>query len=696
MLLLQLTLLAVVLVLARIAAPALPFVRGLVVGAVGMPLSNVEFKLVVATFISFHLFLYLISLYFNRELLFSSLKRTLNEIHFAIFGTILSACYLFLFTDVSFDVNFFVYACVFNFVVYCLAFLIAAYARRSQKNSQVAWLGDIPFITSVKEFVFCRWAALMGLVVLALGLWAFYYKQNEDFRNSVNYLRVSLNIGAESSWELVDAYPGQGFDQPIDIRFSPRDRTELYILERPGRLYQVSSKPQWHRDLLLDITESVGETKVENGALSFALHPEFGIEKSPNRGFVYVYYTHARPGMQRNHLSRFNLSLSQLPERVESEVILIAQGRDTSGFHNGGSVLFGPDGFLYLSIGNLGPNLNSQRIDGSLAGGIIRIDVDKRGDNVSGPIRRQPLDGKTAGYYIPKDNPFYGVNEVLEEYWALGFRNPFRMSIDGKTGEMWLGDVGNELYEEVNKVAKGSNGQASYKEGPVLTGQEIPKKIWGTEIAPVYYYRQTALQRAVIGGIVYRGNKYPELYGQYIFADNQAGLVWSYDPGKKGSNPRFLARTDQLGQNGITSLNETPAGDIYLTVLGSKRNRSGRILSLQKTSFRSLAPNELQVTREVTYTGVSEKYDMLCSRCHGIDGKGDTSMPFDRKPADFTLAEWQKRISDKQIKNVITKGGAELDLSRDMPSWDGVFTEAELDLMVQKIRSFGKPETDQR
>ena len=313
-----------------------------------------------------------------------------------------------------------------------------------------------------------------------------------------------------------------------------------------------------------------------------------------------------------------------------------------------------------------------------------------------GPIRRQPLDGKTAGYYIPTDNPFYGVNGVLEEFWALGFRNPFRMSLDGKTGEMWLGDVGNELYEEVNKVAKGSNGQASYKEGPVLTGQEKPKTIWGTEIAPVYYYRQTALQRAVIGGIVYRGNKYPELYGQYIFADNQAGLVWSYDPEKPGSNPRFLARTDQLGQNGITSLNETPAGDIYLTVLGSKRNRSGRILSLQKTSFRGLAPNELHVSREVTYTGVSEKYDMLCSRCHGIDGKGDTSMPFDRKPADFTLAEWQKRVSDKQIKNVITKGGAELDLSRDMPSWDGVFTEAELDLMVKKIRSFGKPETDQR
>jgi glucose/arabinose dehydrogenase len=695
-LLVQLILLAVTLLLARTVAPAFPLFRGLVVGVAGMPLSHFEFRTVLIVFMAFHIFLYLISLGFNRDVLFSSLRRTLNELYFVILGTTLSTCCLFLLTDVSFDVNFFVYAYVFNIVLYVLFFLVAAYTRRSPSDSRLGWIRDIPFITSIKEFVFCRWALLTGLVVLAMGFVGMYYKQDEDFRNTVNYLRVSLNVGSESSWELKDAYSGQSFDQPIDLRFSARNKTESYVLERPGRLYRVSTKPQWGKDLMLDITQTVGETRVENGALSFALHPEFGNEKSANSGFGYVYYTHTRPGMQRNRLSRFDLSLSSLSERVKSEVILIDQGRNTNGFHNGGSVLFGPDHFLYLSIGNLGDTRNNQRVNGRLAAGIIRIDVDQRGDGVSRLIRRQPLDGKTGHYYIPLDNPFSDVEEILGEFWALGFRNPFRMSLDRKNGEVWVGDVGGELYEEINKVAKGSNGQASYKEGPVLTDQPKPQTLWGNELGPIYSYRQTALKRAVIGGIIYRGNKYPELYGQYVFADNQAGLVWSLDPEKSGSEPRFLARTDQLGQNGITSLNETPDGDIYITVLGSKQSKTGRILSLEKTSLRSLALDERQVRQEASYAGVSSKYDMLCSRCHGLDGEGTTSLSFDRKPADFRLGEWQSRVSDKQIKDVIIKGGAALGLSRDMPSWGGAFSEAELELMVKKIRSFAKPDTVQR
>lgn len=692
--LLQLFFLAVSLFFAEIAALAVPLSRGFVLGAAGIPLSARELSALLLIFGAFHLPLYLISFYVHRDFLFETLDRVLDEVHVVILGTTFAMSYIFLFSDISFNPNVFAYAYIFNSSLYVLSYLAWRYVWLPWKDSRLERLRN-PLLASVRRFFFGRLAMVTYLVAAAVGLLGVYYKENEDFRNSVNYLKVSWNIGAESSWDLKSAFPGESFDQPIEIRSAPRDHVTFYVLEREGRLYAVSPEGHPRKSLVLDIKENVGGTRVENGALSFAFHPEFGSAGSENRGFAYIYYTHSRPGIQRNRLSRFDLSLRDLSERRRSEVILIDQGRIPNGFHNGGSVLFGPDGFLYLSIGNIGDSSNNQRLDGALAAGIFRIDVDKRGENVSRAIVRQPIQGRTAHYYIPMDNPFYGRPEVLEEFWALGFRNPFRMSIDRITGDVWVGDVGDELYEEINRVPKGSNGQASYKEGLTATGKEKPETIFGEELIPVYFYRQTALKRAVIGGVVYRGNKYPELYGHYIFADNQAGLIWAYDIERRPTEPLLLARVEQLGQNGITSVYETSIGDIYITVLGSKAMRNGEVLSVVRTNSSAFALDKLPVKQKPTSVDVSEKYEMLCSRCHGSDGKGAIAVSLDRKPTNFTLPEWQKRVSDDRIKEVIIKGGAVLGLSRDMPAWNGVFNPPEMELMVKKIRSFGSAESAQ-
>lgn len=680
----QLVLLILTVLVARFLAPILSFVPDITLGSSGTLSSYEELKTILEIFIIFRVVFYLISFFVNREFSFSNLNTTLAEIYFILIATTLSVCYLFIFTIVAFSVKFFAIVYILEPLFYvgtCL--LISWRQRQSYETTQ-----QTSFTSELWNFVWNRWALVTALVMLAPSLLALTYKTNLDFRNLVNYTRVSMNVTVASHWELRDAYPGQYFDQPIDLRFAPRNPDELYVLERPGRLHRVLTAPDWQRELVLDIREEIGGTAVENGALSFALHPEFGQVESPNRGFIYIYFTHVHPGLQRNRLTRFDLTLDTAVQRLQSATRLIDQQRHPSGFHNGGTALFGPDGFLYLSLGNFGERMIPQRID-HLAGGIIRIDVDQRGGDISRPIKRQPAQGLTADYYIPMTNPLYGQPEGLAEIWAKGLRNPFRMSFDPATGDLWAGDVGDEWYEEINKVSRGSNGQSPYREGTEPTPFAKPDRVWGEALSPYYAYKQTSLDRTVIGGMVYRGAKYPELNGHYIFADNQSGLLRSLDVQTPSPAARLLAQTDQLGQYGITSVTATPMGEIYLTVLGSPTSPSGRILKLVKTASpapRIASPDA--PSDSPTYGAVSAKYDMLCARCHGLDGKGEGLRTLERYP-DFTQAAWQQRVSDTHIEAVVRKGGAALGLNAQMPSWEGVLMPAELGLMVQKIRSFG-------
>src|SRR5262249_1381933 len=145
-----------------------------------------------------------------------------------------------------------------------------------------------------------------------------------------------------------------------------------------------------------------------------------------------------------NRLSRFIVPEGSDRPDPKSEKILIELPEITC-IHKGGSVAFGPDGFLYTTFGTDSANFPSehaQRIDESLWAGVLRLDIDCQGGDVSHAPPRQPDPGKTAGYFIPNDNPFVGVPQAMEEFYSIGFRNPWRMSIDPQTGLVWVGDVG--------------------------------------------------------------------------------------------------------------------------------------------------------------------------------------------------------------------------------------------------------------
>jgi glucose/arabinose dehydrogenase len=640
------------------------------------PIEADAFLTIAAYFLIAHALLLAAVQFVNRAPPFSSFRRFTIEVYAALVATSLACSGVFLFTVVPFSANYFAWVYVVLMAGYLILF------------GGYQWLSSGPTAAapsrSLLRLVFSPWTVLTVVLVFSPGVLAALYKVNRDFSNVVNGLRASLNHSVSSTWALVPAYPGHVFEQPMYLAFDPERAETIMVLSRPGRLFRYVTAPDWQEEILLDLSAEVGSVDSELGAYSFALHPEFNQPQSANAGFVYVYYTHISEDGQFNRLARFDLSLPTREEREGSRVLLMDLGRAPSGMHNGGGMFFGPDGFLYLSIGDCSMEYDTQQIDERLLSGIFRIDVDMQGGEVSAPIKRQPQDGVTQNYYIPVDNPWFGEDGALEEYWALGFRNPWRMSMDPATGSIWLGDVGRDRFEEHNRVEKGDNGQWNYQEGPVASDTERRGPIIGREIQPIYHYKQTALARASTGGLVYRGAKHAALQGRYVFADNQAGTLHALDPEEPMSTSGIIAQGGQFGQLGITSVEHDAGGDIYVTLLGSKERPTGEILRLVPAED-DLADG---VTEIAATDDVETKYVSVCSRCHGKDGRGAPEMDLGQERPDFTSSEWQDRVTDDYLRRVIVEGGDAVGISEQMPAWEDFFNEAEMTTLIRKLRAF--------
>jgi uncharacterized repeat protein (TIGR03806 family) len=265
-----------------------------------------------------------------------------------------------------------------------------------------------------------------------------------------------------------------------------------------------------------------------------ALHPGYADPISPGFHSVFAFFTRMWEGRSCNCVARFQVTPDGESVDADSEKLLICQGY-TVQVHHGGGIAFGPDGFLYVGVGDGfwgAPNEHAQRIDKGFFSGILRLDVDQKGGDVSHPIRRPPTNGFSANYFVPNDNPFLAEQgENLEEFYAIGFRNPWRISFDRMNGDLWVADSGFEKREEINRVAKGDNGGWAYLEGSIPT-QTIndkhlprPEKPIGREIAPVHEYPR-AVSYCTIGGFVYRGKQLPELQGKFVFGD-VSGQIWA-------------------------------------------------------------------------------------------------------------------------------------------------------------------------
>jgi uncharacterized repeat protein (TIGR03806 family) len=381
-----------------------------------------------------------------------------------------------------------------------------------------------------------------------------------------------------TSWTVAEAFPNLP-NLPCLVGAAQVPNTdELLVFEQYGRVYKQKNSPgAQERTLFLNLSDRTfapGDT----GLLNIVFHPEFGMPNSTNREFFYVWYSH-HPNRQEfkdgelfftttNRLSRFTWKEGEEAADPQSEVILIEQ-EDRHVFHAGGGMAFGPDGFLYISIadeGGVDDELGSaQQITENLFSGALRIDVDMRGGEISHPIKRQPTRGRTANYFIPNSNPWSGQEGALEEFYAIGLRNPHRMTYDAPSGKFWIGDVGQAGREEINWLAPGANYQWPFREG-TLSRSDRPENAIGKDTKPVYEYpHETGF--CIIGGSVYRGAKYfQDLGGKYIYGDLN-GSLWAlpFDNDTVGE-PELLARIP--GPWVISSILIDDAGDVLISSIG--------------------------------------------------------------------------------------------------------------------------------
>ena len=375
---------------------------------------------------------------------------------------------------------------------------------------------------------------------------------------------TGLKITAETAWPTIDTQlVAGGFENPVHITHAGDGSGRLFIVEQPGRIkILLEGSPQ---STLLDITDRVRSTGNEEGLLSLAFPPGYG----PSSPFFYVYYTQLDGN---NVISRFSTSADPgLADPASEEKILVLQ-HPTFTNHNGGQIDFGPDGYLYIATGDGGgggdPQGNAQN-PASLLGKLLRIDV-RKGENppVNGdfkiylPLLFHAGSAAPLSYSIPVDNPFVETPGFRNEIWALGLRNPWRFSFDRLTGDLYIGDVGQNTTEEINFQPASSTGGENYGWN-IMEGDrcyEVNTCDQNGLVLPVFTYRTNIDGQAVTGGFVYRGTGYPGLQGIYFLGDWASGRIWGLQKtGGTWENSELLDTT-----MAISTFGEDEGGELYL------------------------------------------------------------------------------------------------------------------------------------
>jgi glucose/arabinose dehydrogenase len=382
----------------------------------------------------------------------------------------------------------------------------------------------------------------------------------------------AAEVASPLPYNTTPAFPAFTVEQPLAIVTPPGETGRLFVIEKRGRILIVPDLPRPSREVFLDISDRLGTNRDgELGLLALAFHPQY----RTNRKF-YVWYTQftgtGREAHGTSRLARFLASASN-PNVADpaSEQLLLVQPDEASN-HNGGELLFGPDGYLYLSIGDEGAYNdlfeNSQRITKDFFAGILRLDVDRRPGNL--PPNPHPA-VQPGTYLVPRDNPFVGATgfmgepvdpaQIRTEFWAVGLRNVWRMAFDSATGLLWAADVGQKSAEEINLIVRGGNYGWNHREGQGRGPRAGPAG--ATFLAPIWDYPRTD-GFSVTGGFVYRGARYPDLDGHYLFADYVSGRVWALRP--DGDRRVNADRVRQIAQiPAVTSFGRDPrTGEILI------------------------------------------------------------------------------------------------------------------------------------
>ncbi len=344
----------------------------------------------------------------------------------------------------------------------------------------------------------------------------------------------------------------KGFDRPVWAGVPNGVKGKLWVMEQAGQVWIVDEKSGVReKDPFLDIRQDVSRKGNEEGLLGLAFSPDFA-----KSGHYYVDFTDKE---KQTRIVKFTSADRRTTKPDTAEVILKYPSEFDN--HNGGWVSFGPDNMLYIANGDGGsgndPHKHGQAHD-TMLGKLLRIDVSSK-----------------TGYKVPSDNPFVKEAGAKPEIWAYGLRNPWRCSFDRLTGDLWIGDVGQNNWEEVDFIPKGKGAGANFGWSLREADQETPAKGVGGPlpagaIDPVYVYKHGGGEKegfSVTGGYVYRGTV-KELQGRYIFGDYQNPRIWSFEL-KDGKTSDFKDHTKELQPqagriNLIASFAEDDDGELLI------------------------------------------------------------------------------------------------------------------------------------
>jgi quinoprotein glucose dehydrogenase len=336
------------------------------------------------------------------------------------------------------------------------------------------------------------------------------------------FLVAATTLVAEDRVKMTPAWPNIRIDKPITLAVAPDGTGRQFLIQQRGKIIILpKDESSAEAKVFLDLSGMEMAAKdgdFEEGLVGFAFHPKF-----KENGKFYI--CHSAQDLKRSVYAEYHVSRDD-PDKADPTERVLLEVPQPYWNHHSGNMLFGPDGFLYLVLGDGQgvPGGDPMRLSQNpflLYGKVLRIDVDR-------------TQGSRA-YGIPQDNPFVGKPAVREEIYALGFRNPWGTSFDAN-GTLWLADVGQELFEEINLVTKGGNYGWSFREGmgkyPAHAEERPPADAKFTD--PIFTYDHTQ-GICVTGGFVYRGTKLPELAGSYIYGDWGFGTVWAlkYDKAAK-------------------------------------------------------------------------------------------------------------------------------------------------------------------
>jgi len=354
--------------------------------------------------------------------------------------------------------------------------------------------------------------------------------------SQIVFSMVFSNEPSKSAVSVQNAFPNLKFKNPVDLTFADDGSNRIFVVEKRGRIqvFENDSKTT-AASVFLDISTLVHDSG-ECGLLGLTFHPKF-----KTNGYFFVNYTTKKP--VKTIIARFEVDPKNKNQALPESFLSILEIDQPYENHNGGQIVFGPDGFLYIGMGdggsggdpkNFGQNLNS------LLGKMLRIDIDK------------PANG--LHYSIPASNPFVKKSpEIREEIYAYGLRNPWRFSFDTKTKKLWCADVGQNLWEEISIITSGGNFGWKIMEGKnrFNNSKDDTTKL----IPPVFEYKHTDGNCSITGGFVYYGKKVNPFLGHYIYGDYCSKNVWKLNTNNY-QNSFVAVAPSSINAFGVDSKNE--------------------------------------------------------------------------------------------------------------------------------------------